>query len=176
VESGLANQVWSVANRPEVVRAVHELYARVQVEIDARRPNCVMSGRCCKFEEYGHLMYITTLELGVFAHEFGRQFGSGEARRKFLPWNGTGCPFQVGKMCGVHAFRPFGCRIFFCDPTSTAWQHEQYERFHEKLKELHGTFDVPYAYIEWRGALQRVFGDWLAASVGGDGRSVGLSI
>ena len=176
MESAFSNQVMRVANRPDAVQAVHELYAQVQVEIDQRRPRCEMSGRCCKFEEYGHLMYITTLELGAFVHEFSKQFGPEELRRKFLPWSGAGCPFQAGKLCGVHAFRPFGCRIFFCDPTSTAWQHEQYESFHNKLKELHGTFGVPYAYMEWRGAAHELFGDWLRRSGGSDAEDVGLSI
>jgi hypothetical protein len=54
-------------------------------------------------------------------------------------WDGTGCPFQVAKLCGVHAIRPFGCRMFFCDPASTQWQNDAYERYHARLKQLHET-------------------------------------
>jgi len=68
-------------------------------------------------------------------------------------WNGTGCPYQISGLCDVHPIRPFGCRIFFCDSTSTDWQHEQYERFHAELKALHETLGVPYFYLEWREAL-----------------------
>ena len=57
-------------------------------------------------------------------------------------------------MCGVHAIRPFGCRMFFCDPTSTDWQNDAYERFHGQLKQLHQTLGVPYFYVEWRQALR----------------------
>jgi len=53
----------------------------------------------------------------------------------------------------VHAIRPFGCRMFFCDATSTAWQNEAYEQFHARLKRLHEELGVPYFYVEWRQAL-----------------------
>jgi Fe-S-cluster containining protein len=64
-----------------------------------------------------------------------------------------GCPFQVEGLCSVHAIRPFGCRVFFCDATSDDWQHGQYERFHADLKRLHAQLGVPYQYLEWRQAL-----------------------
>jgi hypothetical protein len=60
-------------------------------------------------------------------------------------------------LCGVHAIRPFGCRIFFCDPTAGDWQQQQYELFHAELKKLHERFDVPYFYVEWRFALNACF-------------------
>ena len=63
-----------------------------------------------------------------------------------------GCPFQVDRLCSVHAIRPFGCRIFFCDPTSQQWQNERYELFHAELKRLHEGLGVPYFYVEWRAA------------------------
>ncbi len=28
---------------------------------------CVASGKCCKFERYGHRLYVTTAELEYFA-------------------------------------------------------------------------------------------------------------
>ena len=65
-----------------------------------------------------------------------------------------GCPFQRDKLCTVHAVRPFGCRIFFCDPTSTDWQTAAYERHHAELKRLHERLGVPYFYLEWRQALR----------------------
>ncbi len=138
--------VMQAAARPEVAEAVETLYAQLQARIDQRKPLCVMSGRCCRFDEYGHRLFVTTLELGAFVRRLEGQPGT------FMPQQG-GCPFQVGKMCGVHAIRPFGCRVFFCDSTATQWQQEQYEHFHEELKHLHEEMGVKYAYIEWRAAL-----------------------
>jgi Fe-S-cluster containining protein len=141
--------ILAASNRPEVAHAVHALYARVTTEIDARRPKCEMSGRCCNFEAYGHRLYLTTLELAAFLHDL-------PAHQLPTTIPATGCPFQLNKLCSVHTIRPFGCRIFFCDPTATDWQQSAYERFHAELKQLHETLDVPYAYLEWRTALRGI--------------------
>ena len=164
--------VLEAADRPEVRAAVEKLYAAVQGKIDERRPLCIVSGRCCRFEEFGHRLFVTTIEMAAFVHELnGRVTGgppmsfepknggdpSATQRIKVqlpLVWDGTGCPYQINKLCSVHAFRPFGCRMFFCDATSTEWQNQQYERFHAELKQLHETHKVPYFYIEWRQALR----------------------
>ena len=139
--------VRSAARRPEVVESIRSLYASVQNEIDQRRPACSISGRCCRFEEYGHRLYVTTLELAAFVA--GNPPTSGD-------WDGTGCPFQKSRLCGVHPIRPFGCRIYFCDPTSTDWQNAAYERFHARLKRMHVELEVPYRYVEWRTALDEL--------------------
>lgn len=148
MEDALRQAVVAAAARSDAGAAVEALYADVAAEIDRRRPLCVISGRCCRFEEYGHRLYVTTLELAAFRNGLGDAAAS---------WDGTGCPFQVNKLCGVHAIRPFGCRMFFCDATSTQWQNDAYERFHAELKSLHDRLGVPYFYVEWRAAL-RVLG------------------
>lgn len=71
-------------------------------------------------------------------------------------WDGTGCPYQQNKLCTVHAIRPFGCRMFFCDATSTDWQNQMYEQFHSELRQLHDELAVPYFYVEWRQALRAI--------------------
>jgi Fe-S-cluster containining protein len=142
----LRENVIAASQRPEVAEAIERLYAELQLEIDARRPLCVISGRCCKFDEYGHRLYVTTLELATFV----RRRGDAPIPDASDPGS---CPFQSNKLCGVHAIRPFGCRMFFCDATATDWQQAAYERYHAKLKQLHEELAVPYAYVEWRAAL-----------------------
>jgi Fe-S-cluster containining protein len=154
----LADQVQAAAKRAEVRDAVREIYARLQQQVDQRKPVCVASGRCCKFEEYGHRLYVTTMELAAFVHgltEIEKEPETAVAGGRALPVapSADGCPFQIGKLCGVHAIRPFGCRIFYCDPSATDWQQRQYETFHAELKRLHEQFGVPYFYLEWRQAL-----------------------
>ena len=151
VDEALTRAVNEAAGRTDVREAVARLYADVQAAIDQRRPRCEISGRCCRFEAYGHRLFATTAELGLFVHELGERRLDADRG-----WDGTGCPFQSNKLCTVHAMRPFGCRMFFCDATSTDWQNEQYERFHALLKRLHEEMSVPYFYVEWRQALAAV--------------------
>src|SRR4051812_27983459 len=98
----LSKAVSAASEREEVRAAILELYADVQKQIDIRQPVCVMSGKCCRFEEYGHRLFVTTMELGTFFTDAL----STSVQPVACP---GGCPFQVGKMCGVHAIRPFGC-------------------------------------------------------------------
>ncbi len=150
------------ADRAEVCAAVEAVYADLQDEVDARRPRCDASGRCCHFEQYGHRLYVTTVELATFVRRLPDVEPSpsrpAAGPRSLLlatePWSGAGCPFQTARLCTVHAARPFGCRIFFCDPESAEWQAAAYERLHGRLKEIHGRFAVPYFYVEWRRALR----------------------
>jgi Fe-S-cluster containining protein len=145
-KTDLAAAVANASERVEVRQAVGRVYQLIERATARRKPLCVLSGRCCHFEEYGHRLYVTTLELATFAHHLG-------SFSRAKDWDGSGCPFQVGKRCGVHPIRPMGCRMFFCDPSSTGWQNRHYEAFHARLKRLHEALDVPYAYLEWREAL-----------------------
>lgn len=145
MEQQLRDAVSDTIGRADVRAAVQSIYEDLQGAIDVRRPVCNTSGRCCRFEEFGHRLYITTAELAVFLHTLVPPPDRN-------PDPGA-CPFQIDGLCSVHAIRPFGCRVFFCDETAQAWQEEQYTRFHAKLKQLHQDLGVPYLYVEWRQAL-----------------------
>ena len=142
--------ILAASARQDVRAAVNQIYHDLQQQIDARRPKCLISGRCCRFEEFGHRLYVTTLELATFLHDLKESPDPN--------WSGEGCRFQKSKLCSVHTIRPFGCRLFFCDSTSTDWQHEQYQLFHTRLRQLHDELAVPYFYLEWRQALSLIIG------------------
>ena len=139
---GLREAVLAVDH--ETVDAVHAIYADLQALVDARRPACSASGRCCHFDDYGHRLYVTTVELAAFARDV-----------TVAPTNADpgGCPFQLNRLCNAHAARPFGCRIYYCDPTAQGWQQDLYESFHARIKTLHESTGTPYFYVEWRAAL-----------------------
>ena len=164
VSGDLRLAVEAAAARPDVAAAVGRVYADIQAAIDDRRPVCTASGRCCNFEAYRHRLYVSTLELAAFVR------GAPVATSV---WDGTGCPFQGGGLCTVHPIRPFGCRMYFCDPTSTQWQNDAYERFHGALKRLHEELGVPYFYVEWRAALAAL---GLSPAVGTDRPNVAYAL
>lgn len=148
--------VRAAAGRPEVRDGVERVYADLAAEVAKRRPVCVVSGRCCRFEDYGHRLFVTTAELAAFVHGLESTSRTPAIGASLRAWDGTGCPFQVARLCGVHALRPFGCRVFFCDETATQWQNEAYEVFHARLKRLHEELGLEYFYVEWRQALRAV--------------------
>lgn len=160
--------VISARTRDGVSADVAELLRQAETEITALNPKCDASGRCCRFEEYGHRLYVTTAELIHFAAIMTAEAGveaadqtssaSGTHKQISLPQyfaeaQPLGCPYQVERLCHARAARPLGCRIYFCDPSAQSWQNTLYERYHQQLKATHLRWDVEYAYIEWRSAL-----------------------
>ena len=160
-----------IAIASSATSGIDAIYSRFEQERVARAPKCDQSGRCCRFESYGHRLFVSTLEVARFWQQVSpdRHF-AGDSRSMGKTWDGTGCPFQFDGLCSVHPARPFGCRAYFCDPTSTRWQQEQYERFHNEIRELHTGWAVPYLYVEWREALASL--GIFAAGVGQNPRSL----
>ena len=177
MENELREAVLVASTRADVREVVEAVYQQLQVAIDARRPICTASGRCCHFDQFGHRLYVTTMELAKFDFDLSVVRGPSSVVRgpssvvekpkqskTTLPLLTTDygqltkdkrdCPFQIDRLCSVHTIRPFGCRIFFCDETATDWQHEQYEQHHNQLRRMHEELDVPYFYVEWRAALR----------------------
>lgn len=161
MENELQQAVFEAAKRADVRDAVSAVYASLQAQVDLRRPICKTSGRCCRFEEFGHRMYVTTMELAKFVADWvpGLKAACDDQTRlriglPVLSIQPRGCPFQIDGLCSVHAIRPFGCRVFFCDATAQQWQQEQYEQHHSHLRRLHDQLGVDYFYVEWRTALE----------------------
>lgn len=142
---GFAAAVQMAMCQPAACAGVEAIYQKLGDAVKARQPVCVASGRCCKFEEFGHRLFVTTLEMAHFMQSKPQAVANPDP---------AGCPFQSGRLCTVHTIRPFGCRIYYCDPTAQQWQQDLYEQMHRELKELHETFEISYFYIEWREALE----------------------
>jgi Fe-S-cluster containining protein len=142
----LADALAQARSMPALAAELDRVYADFELERARQSPRCDQSGRCCRFESYGHRLFVTGIELAVFGQ---RSLGLLPP----VPWDGTGCPYQQAGRCEAHLVRPFGCRVYFCDPSADAWQQDQYERFHARIRELHEKFGVPYWYVEWREGL-----------------------
>ena len=145
--------------------AVAGILAEADADIAARKPVCVASGRCCKFEQYGHRLYVTAAELECFgaAHPQIKNersklssIATVSLPQFFAVEKPEGCPYQVEGLCTAREDRPLGCRIYFCDENAKLWQNEVYEKYHAKLRAVHEAFGLPYRYVEWRAGLREL--------------------
>lgn len=139
---------------------LERIYRQLDVIVTEHNPQCDASGRCCRFDAYGHQLYVSTLEMEYFAHCMdltpipADSADMGGRKRIALPQLPVdGCPWQINGLCTAREGRPLGCRIYFCDPAHQAWQPEVYEKFHREILQLHARFALPYRYMEWRRAL-----------------------
>jgi len=156
--------------------ALRRLYAEVDRAVRATGPECDLSGRCCRFREYGHTLHATALEAAFAAAgangraapaaEVGGRAGRREPPRFALarqpvrpdepPERYEPCPFLAENgACGLRGHRPLGCRVFFCDP---AFQAEAMPRLHEKflarLRRLHEVHGLPWRYAPFPAAVR----------------------
>jgi Fe-S-cluster containining protein len=119
-------------------RRVLEIYREADAAVNAAGPVCVASGRCCRFKEYGHTLFLSNLEAEVLL---------AAAPPYQQPVSADFCPFQKDNLCTAREPRPLGCRVYFCDPNYQDKSHEITETYLSRLKALaaeHG--------IEWRYA------------------------
>lgn len=124
-------------------RQVLALYAEVDAAVRAAGPVCVASGRCCRFKEYGHVLYVSNLEAEVLL---------AACPPYEQPVSTDFCPFQKDNLCTAREPRPLGCRVYYCDPTYQDTGNALTEKYLARLKELaqeHGR--------EWRYAPLHVF-------------------
>ncbi len=119
-------------------RQVLELYRAVDAEVAAAGPVCVASGRCCRFKEYGHTLFLSNLEAEVLLHD-APPYDPESVTADF-------CPFQQGNLCTARQPRPLGCRVYFCDPNYQDKSGEITETYLRRLKELALVHDRPWLY------------------------------
>lgn len=146
----LAAQWALAAFSPAVDAELRDIHADMAAATAALGPRCDASGRCCRFGEWGHLLYVTGLEAAWCLRAAARTPSADEVRAAA---GRDDCPFLEAGRCGVHPFRPVGCRAYFCDPKAAGWQEELSERMLARLRALHEAHGIPYRYGEWRAML-----------------------
>jgi Fe-S-cluster containining protein len=139
-------------NQPERVAQVRaelrDLYRDLDQAVAEFGPLCVLTGRCCRFQEYGHTLFLSEPEallLLADAPPAARGLDAGES-----------CPWQDSHgRCSARDARPLGCRVFFCDPSYETRAPELTETFLSRLKRLAEEHDWPWHYAPLHDHLRR---------------------
>lgn len=123
------------------------LYAELDAEVSRLGPVCQLSGRCCRFREYGHTLFVSTPEIQFLLNE-------APAPQRSLD-QGETCPWQdpLGR-CTARQARPLGCRVYFCDQTYDA-ASELSERYIARLKQLAQRHGLPWNYAPFHRHLHQ---------------------
>ena len=121
----------------ELRRQVLEIYREADAAVAAAGPVCVASGRCCRFKEHRHTLFLSGLEAEVLLDA---------APPYEQPVSADFCPFQKDNLCTAREPRPLGCRVYFCDPHYQQTGNAISETYLRKLKELAEAHGVPWRY------------------------------
>lgn len=122
----------------DVVRQrVRQLYTEVDRQVAAAGPRCDASGRCCRFREYGHTLFLSSLEADLLL----------DAAPPFAgPVSADFCPWQKDNLCTAREPRPLGCRIYHCDPAFQDQSGQITETALRVLKRLAAEFGLAWRY------------------------------
>ena len=119
---------------------LREVYARADAAVAARPSlRCDRSGRCCRFREAGHQLWLTRLEYDEMVERGGAP----------APGDGAACPWLAGGLCGNREGRALACRTYHCSDEAGAAALT--ERFHREIRALHDRLRVPYEYRPLEG-------------------------
>jgi hypothetical protein len=130
----------------ELRRQVMNIYRDVDRAVVAAGPVCVASGRCCRFKEYGHTLFLSNLEAEILLEQ---------APPYQRPVSGAFCPFQKDNLCTAREPRPLGCRIYYCDPNYQETGKELTERNLRRLKEIADQNGVEWQYAPLHDFLNK---------------------
>jgi hypothetical protein len=124
------------------------LYRELDEALAELGPTCELSGRCCRFEEYGHVLFISMPEALVLV---------ADAPAPVRPLDaGETCPWQdLGGRCTARDSRPLGCRIFFCDPAFETRAQDLSGHYLARLKQLVREHGWPWDYARLHEHLHR---------------------
>lgn len=111
----------------DVRQLVLRVYDAVDDAVASAGPRCDASGRCCRFTEFGHTLFVSHFEAEILLLT---------APPYLKPVSADGCPFQVGGLCTAREQRPLGCRIYFCDPAYETRMAEITEKAITLLKRI----------------------------------------
>ena len=116
------------------------LYTELDREVAAIGPVCELSGRCCRFMEYGHTLFVSTAEVELPARLGARRRPAARPGRN-LPVAeiraGTARPAKAGR---------WGAAIYYCDPSFQEDAHRLSERFIDRMKRLSRDHGIPWNY------------------------------
>jgi hypothetical protein len=101
--------------------------AQIYREVDARYASysCEGTTECCRFAVTGREPYVTSIELQALERAVAARGGPLPARRRALPLvrerDERICPLLTADArCAVYAWRPLGCRTFWCHRAESA--------------------------------------------------------
>jgi hypothetical protein len=121
----------------ELRRKVLDLYKEVDAEVAAAGPVCIASGRCCRFKEYGHVLFVSNLEAEVLL---------ADAPAYNSPVTPDFCPFQRENLCTAREPRPLGCRVYYCDAAYQETGQRITEKYLNRLKTLAEETGMEWCY------------------------------
>lgn len=117
---------------------LEQIYNKLDIELSKINPGCDGCGTCCHFDEYGHELYVSNIEVEYILENVDVP--------PFDPDQKT-CPFFVEKKCTIREHRTLGCRVFFCNPDYKEQSYEIYNKYYKMIKDIAIKKQTEWSYL-----------------------------
>jgi Fe-S-cluster containining protein len=127
--------------REKLFKNLKDIYDQLEQDLNGMDQPCTQCGLCCNFAEFGHKLYICSLEFAYVSKHL-------ECDKVE---NFQTCPYMKEKLCSARSYRMLGCRTFFRlhqDKDSIQAQ-DLYEKYLSQIKELYKTNKIPWEYKDF---------------------------
>ncbi|HET6204322.1 MAG TPA: hypothetical protein VFI25_16135 [Planctomycetota bacterium] len=138
-----------VRGREEAFAALRALYERLGEAIARLGPVCRTRGLCCRFEEAGHELFATDLEVD-YAAALHPEAPPPEAPGR--------CPHHRAGLCTAREGRPLGCRVYFCDPAYAPQMPDLHESAYAEIRAIAARAGYAHRYRRFPEALAERWG------------------
>jgi hypothetical protein len=120
-------------------REVRAIYADLARDVAEAGPVCDLSGRCCRFVEWDHTLFLSGIEAEILR---------ADAPAPARPLDdGATCPWQdAAGRCTAREARPLGCRVYYCAPSYPERSHELSALYLGRLRHLADRLGRPWNY------------------------------
>ena len=127
--------------------ALTALYHEIDVELRRLGASCEACGRCCRFAEFGHRLWMTNLETDYLRarHEHREAVDPGA------------CAYLDGTSCSARDGRSLACRTFHCGLPSDVVE-EITNRYFERLREIARAAGSRLEYVDSPAGADRSSG------------------
>lgn len=126
------------ANLRRVGCEVQQIYGWIDEQLSGLpAPACLRCGRCCDLKDYGHRLFVTSLEWTYFCQH--------SCTARIVQLKPGACPFNDKGLCKVYEHRFAGCRIFHCNLDKDL-QSALCEAVIGRLKGLCRQYSIDYWY------------------------------
>ncbi len=141
------------ADRERLRGALRVVYDDLARDVADAGPTCELSGRCCRFKEYDHTLFLSGIEAEVLLSD-----APPPCRSPGL-MIGLTCPWQDDRgRCTAREARPLGCRVYFCEPRYQERSHELSERHLGRLKAIAKEHERDWDYAPLHHHLRAAIG------------------
>ncbi len=125
---------------------IKEIYKKLEAELESINPGCNTCGTCCHFDEFGHVLYTSNIEIDYIREN---------VEIPAFDIDKNVCPFLVNYECSIREHRALGCRVFFCNPDHKETLQEIYEKYYTMIKELADDNEVEWHYAPMLKLLEK---------------------